>query len=119
MEYGVTVRDPYQKYNSYKVGRVQRRAARFIKSRYSRYSSVLMCWGWGVRLFLKGDRRLDLFCFTKLLMVWHKYPSKVSLLRRIRVLEENSTKNLDRLAIQLLISPYGQSTQAERYGDSR
>ena len=25
-----------------------------------------MCWGG--RLFLKGDRRLDLFCFTKLLM---------------------------------------------------
>ena len=110
MEYGVTVRDPYQKYNSYKVGRVQRRAARFIKSRYSRYSSVLIClMCWGVRLFLKGDRRLDLYCFTKLLMVWHKYPSKVSLLRRIRVLEENSTKNLDRLAIQLLTSQYGQS----------
>ena len=29
-----------------------------------------MCWGG--RLFLKGDRRLDLFCFTKLLTVWHK-----------------------------------------------
>ena len=34
----------------------------------------LMCWGG--RLFLKGDRRLDLFCFTKLLTVWHKCPSK-------------------------------------------
>ena len=34
----------------------------------------LICWGG--RLFLKGDRRLDLFCFTKLLMVWHKCPSK-------------------------------------------
>ena len=58
----------------------------------------LMCWGG--RLFLKGDRRLDLFCFTKLLTVWHKCPSKASLSRRIRVLEEN-TLNLDRLAIQL------------------
>ena len=34
----------------------------------------LMCWGG--RLFLKGDMRLDLFCFTKLLTVWHKCPSK-------------------------------------------
>ena len=49
----------------------------------------LMCWGG--RLFLKGDRRLDLFCFTKLLTVWHKCPSKASLSRRIRVLEENTT----------------------------
>ena len=58
-----------------------------------------MCWGG--HLSLKGDRRLDLFCFTKLLTVWHKCPSKASLLRRIRVLEENTTRNLDRLAIQL------------------
>ena len=57
-----------------------------------------MCWGG--RLFLKGDRRLDLFCFTKLLTVWQKCPSKASLSRHIRVLEEN-TLNLDRLAIQL------------------
>ena len=42
----------------------------------------LMCWGG--RLFLKGDSRLDLFCFTKLLTVWHKCPSKASLSRRIR-----------------------------------
>ena len=33
MEYGTTVWDPYQKYNSDKVERVQRRAARFVKSR--------------------------------------------------------------------------------------
>ena len=61
----------------------------------------LMCWGG--RLFLKGDsyRRFDLFCFTKLLTVWHKCPSKASLSRRIRVLEENTTCNLDRLAMQL------------------
>ena len=44
---------------------------------------------------------LDLFCFTKLLTVWHKCPSKASLSRRIRVLEENTALNLDRLAIQL------------------
>ena len=40
MEYGATVWDPYQKYNSDKVERVQCQAARFVKSRYSRYSSV-------------------------------------------------------------------------------
>ena len=40
MEYGATVWDPYQKYTSAEIERVQRRAARFIKSRYSRYSSV-------------------------------------------------------------------------------
>ena len=34
MEYGATVWDPYQKYNSDKIERVQRRAARFVKSRY-------------------------------------------------------------------------------------
>ena len=39
MEYGATVWDPYQKYHSNTVERVQRRAARFVKSRYTRYSS--------------------------------------------------------------------------------
>ena len=36
-----TVWDPYQTYNSDKVERVQRRAARYVKSRYSRYSDML------------------------------------------------------------------------------
>ena len=40
MEYGVTVWDPYQKYNSDKVERVQHQVARFVKSRYTRCSSV-------------------------------------------------------------------------------
>ena len=81
-------------FNSDRIERVQCRAARFVKSGYSSYSSVfdmlhwLMCWGG--RLFLKGDRRLDLFCFTKLLTVWHKCPFKAPLSRRIRVLEENT-----------------------------
>ena len=39
-DYGTTVWDPYQKYNSDKVEREQRRAARFVKSRYSKYSRV-------------------------------------------------------------------------------
>ena len=41
MEYGATVWDPYQKYNSDKVERVQRQAARFVKSRYSSVSDIL------------------------------------------------------------------------------
>ena len=40
MEYGAPVWDLFQNYNSDMVEWVQRRAARFIKSRYSRYSSV-------------------------------------------------------------------------------
>ena len=46
-----------------KVERVPRRAARFVKSWYSRYSSVsdmLAVLGGGGSLFLKGDMRLDL-----------------------------------------------------------
>ena len=40
MEYGATVWDPNQKYNSDRVKRVQCRAAWFVKNKYSRYSSV-------------------------------------------------------------------------------
>ena len=40
VEYSTTVWDPYQKYNSDNVERVQRRGTRFVKSRYTRYSSV-------------------------------------------------------------------------------
>ena len=60
MEYDATVWDPYQKYNSDNVQRVQRRAARFVISSYTRYSSVsdiLDELGWSP-LF----QRLDLFC---------------------------------------------------------
>ena len=68
-EHDATVWDPYQKYNSDKFERVQRRAARFVKSRYLGIQDTLVfltcLMSWGGRLFLKGDRRLDLFCFTK------------------------------------------------------
>ena len=56
MEYGATVWDPYQKYNSNKVERVQRRAARFVKIRYSRYYRdiwYLLTW---IKAFLTGRR---------------------------------------------------------------
>ena len=88
MEYGATVWDPYQKYKSDKVERVQGSSKVGIQDTLV-FLICLMCWGG--HLFLKGDRRLDLFCFTKLLTVWHKCPSKAFLSRRIRVLEENTT----------------------------
>ena len=81
----------YQKYNSDKVERVQRRAARFVISRYSRYSSVsdmldVLAW----TPLSQRRQEVDLFSYTKLLTVWHKCPLKASLLRRMRVLEENT-----------------------------
>ena len=56
---------------------------------------------WDGHFFPNGDRRLDLFCFTKLLTVWHKCSLKAYLLKRLRALEENTIRNLDRLVIQL------------------
>ena len=64
MEYGATVWDPYQKYNSDKVEMVQRRAARFSQSRYSRYSSVsdmLDVLGWTPLSQKRQEARLILF----------------------------------------------------------
>ena len=64
MEYGATVWDPYQKYNSDTVERVQHRAARFVKSRYSRYSSVsdmLDVLGWKPLSQRRQEARLILF----------------------------------------------------------
>ena len=58
MEYGATVWDPYQKYNSDKIERLQRRAARYVKSRYSRYSCVSQVPFEGVLVeAYKGTRR--------------------------------------------------------------
>ena len=65
MEYGASVWDPYQKYNSDKVERLQRRAARFVKSRYSRYSSVshmLDVLGWTPLSQRRQEALLILFC---------------------------------------------------------
>ena len=91
MEYGATVWDPYHKYNSDKVERVQRQAARFVKSRYTRYSCVsdmLGELGWPPLSERRQEARLILF--TKLLTVLYKCPSKTYLLRCIRALEENT-----------------------------
>ena len=64
MEYGATVWDPYQKYNSDKVERVQLRAAKFVKRRYSRYSGVsdmLDVLGWTPLSQRRQDARRILF----------------------------------------------------------
>ena len=64
MEYGATGWDLYQKYNSDKIESVQRRAARFVKSRYSRYSSVsvmLDVLGWTPLSQSRQEARLILF----------------------------------------------------------
>ena len=64
MEYGATVWDPHQKYNTDKSERVQRRAARFVKSRHSRYSSVsdvLDVLGWTPLSQRRQEARLILF----------------------------------------------------------
>ena len=88
MEYGATVWDPnttviklrgcsVKLQDSSKVGIQDTLVFLYI---------YLMCWG-GC-LFLKGD---SIYCFTKLLTVWHRCALKASMLRRIKVLEENTT----------------------------
>ena len=64
MEYGATVWDPYQKYNSDKIERMQHQAARFGKIRYSRYYSVsdmLDVLGWTSLSQRRQEARLVLF----------------------------------------------------------
>ena len=64
MEYGANVWDPYQKYNSEKVERVQRRAARFVKRRHTKCSSVsdmLDELGWPPLSHRRQQARLILF----------------------------------------------------------
>ena len=61
MEYGAPVLDLFQNYNSDMVERVQRRAARFIKSRYSRYSDILDVLGWPPLSQRRQEDRLILF----------------------------------------------------------
>ena len=76
--YCSTVWDPYQKYNHEKLEMVQRRAARFVKSKYKRTESVtdmLNELGW--HSLSKGARTPDLCCFTKLLTTWPRYPMSI------------------------------------------
>ena len=67
MEYGATVWDPYQNTTVTKLRgcSVELQGSSKVGIRDTLVFLIcLMCWGG--RLFLKGDRRFDLFCFTKL-----------------------------------------------------
>ena len=102
MEYGATVWDPYQKYNSDKVERVQCRAARFVKSRYSRYSSVsdmLDVLGWTPLFQRRQEARLILF--YKIINGLAQVPFEGVLVEAYRGTRRKHNINLDRLAIQL------------------
>ena len=65
IEYGATIWDTYKaKYNSVNNESAQRRAARFVKSRYTRYSSVsdmIDELGWVPLYQLRQEARLILF----------------------------------------------------------
>ena len=65
----------------------------------------LMCLGG--RLFLKGDRRLDLLCFTKLLTVWHRCPLKAPIVEAYKATSRKH--NMKFLPICHTTSQYGQS----------
>ena len=64
VDYASTVWDPHQKFNQEKLEMVQRRAARFIKSRYRRTDSVTAMLdelGWLILSKMRKDARLILF----------------------------------------------------------
>ena len=63
-EHASAVWDPHQKFNQVKLEMVQRRAARFVKSRYKRTDSVtamLDKLGWPILSKRRKDARLILF----------------------------------------------------------
>ena len=108
MEYGTTVWDPYQKYNSDKVERVQRRAARFVKIGIQDtlvFLICLMCWDGS--LFLKGDRRLDLFFFYKMINGLAQVPFEGVLVEAYKGTRKNH--NMKFRQIGHTTSQYGQS----------
>ena len=64
VDYASAVWDPHQKYNQEKLEMVQRRAARFVKSRYKRTDSVTAMLdelGWPILSKRRKDARLILF----------------------------------------------------------
>ena len=64
VDYASAVWDPHQKFNQVKLEMVQRRAARFVKSRYKRTDSVtamLNKLGWPILSKRRKDARLILF----------------------------------------------------------
>ena len=76
MDYASAVWDPHQKFNQVELEMVQRRAARFVKSRYRRTDSVTAMLdelGWPIL----SKRRKDSFFFYKIMaQVPHEYTNK-------------------------------------------
>ena len=108
MEYGATVWDPYQKYNSDKVEMVQRRAARFVKSRYSRYSSVsdmLDVLGW-MPLFQRRQEARRIILFYKIINGLAHVPFEAVL---VEAYEGTRRKHMKFRPIGHITSQYGQS----------
>ena len=64
MDYALTVWDPHQKFNQGKLEMVQRRAARFVKSRYRRTDSVTAMLdelGWPILSKRRKEAQLTLY----------------------------------------------------------
>ena len=94
MEYGATVWEPYQKYNSDKVERVQYQAARLVKRRYTRYSSVsdmLDELRWPPLSQRRQEARLILF--YKIINRFAKVPPEGVLIEAYKALEETQYAN--------------------------
>ena len=90
IEYGVTAWDPY---NSEKVERVQRQAARFVKSRYSDALVFLIClMCWGLPHFSQRRQEARIILFYKIINGLAQVPFKGILVEayNLRVLEENT-----------------------------
>ena len=114
MEYGAIVWDPYQKYNSENVGRVPRRAARFVKSRYSRYSSVfdmLDVLGWTPLSQRRRDARLILF--NKIINGLVQVPFEGLLVDAVKGTRRKH--NMKFRQIGHITSQYGQSFLPKKY----
>ena len=73
VDYASAVWDPHQKFNQVKLEMVQRRAARFVKSRYKRTDIVTaMLDELGLPILSKRRKDARLILFSKLLTTWHR-----------------------------------------------
>ena len=79
---------------------VHRRAARFVKSRYSRYSSVSDVLGWPPFTQRREEARLILF-FYKIINGLTQMPFEGVLVEAYKDTTRKHNMKLDRLAIQL------------------
>ena len=109
MEYGTTVWDPYQKYNSDKIERVQCRAAKIVNSRYSRYSSVsdmLDVLGWTP--LSQRRQEAQLFLFYNIINGLTQVPFKCVLVEAYIIKGTRRKHNMKFRQIGHTTSQYGQ-----------